>query len=515
MLAYIEREQLLPAGCHVVVGVSGGPDSLCLLHLLWTLRDKLAINVHAAHLNHLIRGAEADADAQSVADLAARWGIPCTVAARNVPAIARQHKLAIEEAARRARYRFLGEIARREGATHVAVGHNANDQSETVLMHWLRGAGLAGLRGMLPATRLSDLRLLQDESPDQGADRSEIWLIRPLLETSRSDIERYCDEHGLAPRFDRSNLDTTLYRNKLRHDLLPLLEREYKAHFGEILRRSARVIRDDYDLLCTLRDRAWEQVVRRPSSTAVIMDRVAWQTLHPSLQRGILRRAVVHLRSTLRDVNFAHIEAAMRVAQSGLVGAQATLPRGLALTVGYSTLTIAGHEYTPEPDFPALPPSPPGLHERTPLIVPGATSLPGQSTIEISLLPREALPAGWEHNADPWCAYLDAEALGSSTDQTLFVRRRQPGDRFCPLGLSGRHKLVSDLLVNRKVPAHWRDRIPLLVRADDTILWVCGWQIDERARIHDRTTCIAVVRLRENRNVPEAHLRREECPTIQ
>jgi tRNA(Ile)-lysidine synthase len=499
VLAYVQRERLLPAGQRVVVGVSGGPDSLCLLHLLWTHRDLLGIDVHAAHLNHLIRGPDADADARFVADLAACWGVPRTIAARDVPAIAREHGLAIEEAARRARYVFLAEVARRVDATRIAVGHNADDQSETVLMHWLRGAGLAGLRGMLPATRLADLRLLPEGERDRGVARATLWLIRPLLETARADIERYCRDHGLTPRFDRSNLDTTLYRNKLRHELLPLLEREYKPRFGEILRRSARVIRDDYDLLCDMRDRAWDEVVRQSSEAAVVLDRQGWLVLPPSLQRAILRRAVHHLRRSLRDVNYVHIEAAMAVARDGLVGGQATLPRGVMLTVGYATLTVADRGYAPAPDFPAL-----GAEgsDRVSLVVPGRTPLPGRGVVEVDILAREALPAGWQHNADLWRAYLDAEVLGleisgpGASQPALFVRRRRPGDRFCPLGLGGRHKRVSDLLLNCKVPAQWRDQVPLLVRADDAIMWVCGWRVDERARVREDTSRVAVVRLR-------------------
>jgi tRNA(Ile)-lysidine synthase len=453
------------------------------------------IEVHAAHLNHLIRGTDADVDAQFVADIAARWHIPHTVTARDVPALAAEQKLAIEETARRARYVFLAQVAHQIGATRIAVGHNANDQSETVLMHWLRGAGLAGLRGMLPNTRLADLRLLQDNLQLQDAEQPDLWLIRPLLEAKRSDIERYCADHGLSPRFDRSNLDTTLYRNKLRHELLPLLEREYKPNMGEILRRSARVIRDDYDLLCTIREHAWKEIVLQASDTEVVLDRPRWTALHPSLQRAILRQAAYHLNHSLRDVNYVHIEAARGVANHGTVGDQATLPGGTTLTVGYATLGVANREHTSRPSFPALA----AAHSRrTPIAVPGSTPLSGQGVIEVDILPKSALSSDWQQNADPWRAYLDAAAAGleePDPEPTLYVRCRKPGDRFCPLGLGHHHKLVSDLLVNAKVPAQWRDQVPLLVRADDRILWVCGWRVDERARVRPDTSRVAVVRL--------------------
>jgi tRNA(Ile)-lysidine synthase len=491
VLAFVRRESLLAAGETVVVGVSGGPDSLCLLHVLGALRNELGIRLHAAHLNHLIRGADADADAQFVADRAAEWGIPCTVEARDVPAFAREHSLAIEEAARRVRYAFLVEVARRVGATRIAVGHNADDQSETVLMHWLRGAGLAGLRGMLPATHMADLRLIG--RPEQ---MTGLWLVRPLLEVPRPAIEAYNHGQGLFPRFDRSNLDTTLYRNKLRHELLPYLEREFKPRLGEILRRSARVIRDDYGLLRVLVDEAWAEVVREASGEAVVLDRARWRALHPSLQRATLRDTVQHLRRNLRDVNFVHVENAVQVAREGDAGAQATLPQRVVLTVGYRTLTVADAHFVPRPDFPSLAgPSrgdaAAGARARVPLAVPGVTPLPGRGQVEVRIVSRPDLPAGWAQNVDPWRAYLDADVLGPR----LTLRSRQAGDRFCPLGLGGRHKKVSDLLINERVPAWWRDRVPLLVDEDDRVVWVCGYRVDERARVRESTKRVAVVHL--------------------
>jgi tRNA(Ile)-lysidine synthase len=481
VMSFIRRERLFLPGERVVVGVSGGPDSLSLLHVLWMCQEALDIDLHVAHLNHLIRGVESDRDAAFVAQQATGWGIPCTVEARDVPAVARERKLAIEEAARRVRYAFLSDVARTVGATRIAVAHNADDQSETVLMHWLRGAGLAGLRGMLPAVRMADLRLF-----GCPAEVGDLWLVRPFLEVPRAEVERDCRKYSLEPRFDRSNLDTTLYRNKLRHELLPHLEREYKPHFGEILRRSAQVIRDDYDLLCRLREQAWHQVVREDCGEAVILDRDAWRALHPSLQRAIVRRAVQHLRWDLRDVNFVHVEAAVRIGREGSVGDQATLPRNVVLTVEYGAIAIADAAFNPPPDWPVL------NVARLPLSVPGMTSLPGRGIAEVEVISRDRLPADWADNADRWRAFLDAGVVGTD----LSLRRRQSGDRFCPLGMGGRHKLVSELLINEKTPARWRDRVPLLVRGDGEIVWVCGWRVDERARVTEETSQVMVVRLR-------------------
>ena len=161
---YAQRYRLFSTGETVVVGVSGGPDSLCLLHLLRRLAPELRLWLHVAHLHHGLRGAEADADAAFVAELADCWGLPCTIGRADVAALAREAGLSLEEAARQARYRFLAEVAEAGGASTLAVGHNADDQAETVLMHFLRGSGAAGLRGMLPRTALDDYRVFQAAS---------------------------------------------------------------------------------------------------------------------------------------------------------------------------------------------------------------------------------------------------------------------------------------------------------------------------------------------------------------
>ncbi|MBC7250716.1 MAG: tRNA lysidine(34) synthetase TilS [Anaerolineae bacterium] len=486
----INRYSLLAAGDAIVVGVSGGPDSLCLLHVLRHLSAELDLRLHVAHLNHCLRGEEAEADAAFVAALAAEWGLPCTVETRDVPTMAREKKLAIEEMARLARYAFLARVAQRVGARKIAVGHNADDQTETVLMHWLRGSGLAGLRGMLPLTPLRQLRLRLAD-PDLQLEEWDLQLIRPLLEVPRSDIEAYCAAHGLQPRFDRSNLDTTYYRNRLRHELLPILE-TYNPAIRQVLRRSAQVIADDYALLQEEADRAWRQVVRSASEQAIVFDLARWSALPTSLQRATLRQAIHRLRRSLRNINFVHVEDALLLVRSKSAGAQATLPRGLMLTLGYETFVVADADYIPPPDWPALTVS------ELPLRIPGTTPMPDSPwQVEARVLPRQQLPDGWEDNTDPWQAFLDFDTVGDA----LILRRRQPGDRFCPLGLGGHQKLVGDFLINAKVPRHWRDLVPI-VASPTHIVWLAGWRVDERARVTERTK--RVLHLAFRRQVAQA-----------
>ena len=265
----------------IVVGVSGGADSLCLLHVLCHLPPTLAPRVHVAHLHHGLRGAEADADAAFVASLAAAWNLPCRVGQADVALEARRAGLSLEEAGRRARYAFLGAVAHASGAGAVAVAHNADDQVETILMHFLRGSGLSGLRGMLPLSPLPRApwgRAVVDE-PLATPAAAPLRLVRPLLEVPRADIEAYCQAHGLTPRLDRSNLDLTLFRNRLRYELLPLLA-TYNPAVREALRRSARVVADEHQALRQMLATLWPQVVSASDGRAITLALTPWRQLH-------------------------------------------------------------------------------------------------------------------------------------------------------------------------------------------------------------------------------------------
>jgi len=487
----------------VVVGVSGGPDSLCLLHVLRRLRENLDLSLHVAHLNHGTRGEASDADARFVRSMADTWNLSVTVERRDVPALADEHGLAFEEAARRVRYAFLDRVARKVNASRIAVGHNADDQAETVLMHILRGSGLSGLRGMLPLTPLRDYRLVPpfeegrqwgtgkeasgDRIPPAGQvlergtrdcrDRSSSSLIRPLLGVSRRAIEDYCADHGLHPRFDRSNLDTTYFRNRLRHGLLPELE-HYNPRIKERLHHLAEVATGDYAILARARREAWDTVVTKERRHAVVFNQASWQALPIALQRATLRQAACRLRRGLRDVTFVHIENAREVAMEGETGKASTLPMGLELRVGYETLTIGeAGEAGPPPEEPLL-----WQDDPMPVALPGTTPLPETDWILTARRLDQWSMVDIRSPDHPWCAYLDAQALV----KPLVLRPRRPGDRIQPLGMGGRHAKVSDLMINLKIPEAWRDHVPLLV-AGGKVLWLCGHRISETARVDEET----------------------------
>ena len=467
---------LLAPGDSVVVGVSGGADSLCLLHVLAALAQEWALRLHVAHLNHGLRGAQADADAAAVAALAAAWRLPCTVALADTYARRAATGESLEEAARSLRYDFLARVAGDVGAVAVAVGHHADDQAETVLMHLLRGSGLDGLGGMR----------LRSPWPSRSASSSALALIRPLLFTPRADIERYCAEHGLQPRHDASNDDPTLARNRIRHELLPLLA-DYNPQIRRVLATTGHILADDADWLASQVDAAWPAVVEQTHADRIVVDLAAWRGLSPSVQRGLLRRMVRTLRGELHNLSFVHVEQARRLWGEGRVGGRVSLAAGLEAVLGYTQAAV-GPAGLPAPAAHAPQLSSPALA----LPVPGAARLDDDWQIECDVLGVDALPADWMSRGQPWRVWLDADALGPAP---LRLRRPRPGDVFQPLGLEGRHKGLADVFTDAKAPAPSRSRWPLLVDAQDRIAWICGLRVAEHAKITRATQNVARIQV--------------------
>jgi tRNA(Ile)-lysidine synthase len=464
----------------VIVGVSGGPDSLCLLHLLNVLAPQHNLRLRVAHLHHGLRGADADADARFVQQTAQAMGLPYDEGRADVRRLADEEGRSLEEAARQARYAFLWDAARSAGAQIVAVGHNAGDQAETVLMHFLRGSGVSGLRGMLPRTCLSDYRLLLDGGAEARArDQAPVWLIRPLLQTDRDRIAAYCEAHGLQPRYDLSNEDATFFRNRLRHELIPLLE-SYNPAFRDVMTRTASVMAGDADVLQERARAAWENMILESGPAEVVFDLALWRQLPIGLQRATLREAVRRLRRSLRDLHWEHIEHAVLLAREGHAGQSAMLPAGLSLILGYHRLRIASV------DAPCIIDTP-QVATPQPLNLPGVTVLDGGWRVLSEGTDAAASFSG--AGKDPWQAWLDADATGSE----LLLRPRQPGDRFQPQGMNGHSMKLNEFMINAKLPREARARWPLLTGRQG-IAWVCGLRLDERAAVTASSTRVWRIR---------------------
>jgi len=447
------REQRLLSGCdNLVVAVSGGPDSVCLLHILVNLREKLGLRLHAAHLNHQLRGDEAEADARYVADLARQLDVPATIERRDVRAYQTRHRLSPEEAAREVRYDFLARVTQAAGTDRAVVGHTADDHIETVLMHLIRGTGTRGLRGLQPSSRWQ-------------SSANRLAIVRPLLAVSRAETARYCRQHRLEPRLDASNLSLSPLRNRIRQQLLPLLQ-NYNPQIAEALLRAARIATEDFAFLDREVTRLWGKIARERGDT-VVLDRDKFLKLPPALQRHLLRAAIEKRLGDLKDIETRHIEGVLSSLNKP-AGKKISLPEGLVFAIEYDNFLLGT-------DPAALSPFP-VLETESALKVPGRAE-PAGWHIEATITDREQV----KEKDNDLTAYFDL----AKTGRKLTVRTRQPGDRFQPLGLDQPKKL-NEFMIDSKIPRAWRQRVPI-VSSPEHILWVVGWRIDERVKVTAET----------------------------
>ncbi len=454
----IDAEGLLAPGETVVVGVSGGVDSTALLHILWKLNQHYLYgwNLHAVHLNHRFRGAEAEEDAAYVKRLCDSLGVTCHLYERDVPGYMRKTGMGAQEAAREVRYRLFADVARQVGATKVAIAHHADDQVETILFRMLRGTGLRGMAGM---------RIRRWLVPGQ------VELVRPLLGVFRRELEVYCEEAGMSPRTDSSNLSRKYRRNRLRLDVLPLLE-TINPRYREHLLRLADLAKDDDDCLTEIARRNLEQVIiARKPNTLVGINISRFQTGDLALQRRMITLILSYLSSDM-EWSSQHVEAVLSVIVHENPSAVLHLPAQITVQRVYERLFFAknGTASVAEPYCREL-------------------EVPGTMRIDEHGIVFRAKWLEAPPDLDALTAYaavFDAACL----PERLMVRNRRPGDRLRAFGSGG--KKLKELLIDAKVPKVWRDKIPLLV-AGDEIIWVPGVRRSAFAPVSATTTkCLYV-----------------------
>ena len=457
----------------IIVGVSGGADSLALLSLL----HNLGYETTAVYVDHGLRPTSKN-DGDHVEAFCIKRCVPFRRIQVEASKHARETGKTIEEAARDLRYAALFSVAVETGAGAVAVAHHADDQVETAIMHLLRGAGMSGLRGMQMATR-------------QHGWQEGILLIRPLLTIWKEDILAYCEHQAIQTITDESNFDTTFFRNRLRHELIPYLE-SYNPAVKRHLLTMATLLQDDYAVLQDLVDDAASALTMESINGQVTFLVSPFLGLHKALQRMILRKAIAILRPALRDVDAAAIDRCVAyLAQENPTG-QMDVTDHISLFIDNPVCVL-------------LDGSTPYFRKDIPLLDSTTQSFTCGLGKEITLNPywgfRCDLVAPEEtvkndRLANQWIARVDAAQCG----QTLYLASIKTGDRFYPQGLGGHTQKVSDILINQKVHRLLRDRYPL-VRNEHEIVWVPGYRIHHQLQINNDTRKVLVMqffRLAEN-----------------
>ncbi len=448
---------MLSRGDRLLVAVSGGPDSVALLHILCELHQELGLHLEVAHLQHGIRGEEAGTDARFVADLAEQFQLPFHLKEVDLPGIkSAAGKGNLEALARAERYRFFADTVQQRQLNKVATAHTQDDQAETMLMWFLRGAGMKGLGGMAPVSKLKVA---------SGELTHDLVVVRPLLDISKSELLQYLSDRQFAYRMDKSNEDPAFLRNWIRAELLPMIARRVDPHVPERLGQLAELVRDEDDYL--------DDLARQHLTTLLEKDglaRPAFLARPKALQRRILRLWVERTRSRPHGLEFIHIEIMLRLIAHGPPQGRVSISGGWELERQYERLRLTKRDRKLRPVCYRY-----QLTIGSVLAIPEAHLQIHSSTVAAPLGRR---PEGLME------AMFDLTDVGGG----LSVRNFRHGDCFQPLGMSG-HKKVKDLFIEKRVPLSIRACWPLLTRGEE-VLWIPGYGRSETARVGAKTTAV-------------------------
>jgi tRNA(Ile)-lysidine synthase len=450
----IHAYDMIPARSRVLIGVSGGPDSICLWHLLMGLAHDFNIRIGVAHLNHGLRAAESERDVGFVRELAEFYNTPLFYQKANIRSAAEKSRRSIEEAGRMARYEFFRETAAAHGFDKIALGHHRDDNAEQVLMNLLRGAGLDGLGGIPPV---------------RGR------FIRPLIRVRRKDILSYLAENRLEYMTDQTNADTLFMRNKVRHQLMPLLEKEFNPKIAESLNRLSEICRSEKEWIDRLVFETLLQATRHQDKNQLMLSISGLKELHQAHLRRLVRTGIRRIKGDLRRIRLAQIDAAVGLIDSEKAMGWCDLPGRIRIEKQGDQLIIrqASQNLRETPSAQA----PPAYEYAVQL-----ADLPVELFIP-EIQKKIMVSASYEKTSsetdcqDHSCAVFDLDRL----QFPLIVRNPRPGDRFTPLGMKGSQKL-KNYFINNKVPRPARWRYPVLVSGNE-IIWIAGHRIADSVKV--------------------------------
>ena len=432
-------------GARWVAGVSGGVDSMVLLHLLRELSKNMPVSLVAAHLNHCLRGRESDRDERFVREISEKWGVPVEVGRDDVGAVARWEKLPVQVAARKTRYKFFGKVMEKHNGTWLVLGHHADDVSETVMMRFLRGASVQGLSGI----------------PLKNG-----FVVRPLLSFSRQEIAAYASENGVPYVEDSSNQKLKYLRNRIRHDLLPIIRKAYQPAFDKRLRRYAAYFDEINILLSALVKEVMPGMVA-PEGKILLEE---FRKLPAAVQRALLEAHLLESGFLENPLSFVQLDAVLTMTAKREGTQSLNLSEGLTAVREYDTLRFEKASV---------------VRGFAPLVcpVPGQVKIP-ETGIDFVVETLNAPPRELQSNEKE--AYVNGDKIGNS----LLVRPFQAGDRFVARG----EIKLKKFFIDAKVPARRRPTIPIIV-SEGSIVWVGGLRVDRRFFVTPGTRRVLKLRL--------------------
>jgi tRNA(Ile)-lysidine synthase len=445
----IDRYHLLKKDDRLILGVSGGVDSMVLLHLFNTYREAFNLSLIVAHVNHGLRPEESEKEAELVQKESERLGLSFEYGQFNVKEFQRLRRISPQDAARRIRFYFFYDLLQKHHAQKIVLGHNADDQVETVLLRLMRGSGLQGLKGMLPVR--------------------EGKVIRPLLEVWRGEIESFAIEKKIPFLLDSSNLKKDYLRNRIRLALIPLMEREYQPNIKEIVLKTSSILREENDYLERGAEEAYQKIVREEKDT-LSFKFSEYQSLHQAIQWRVVRKMLECIDArgkVLGEGEWQEVQKIYKRLYKPSPSFLLELPHGARLEKRYDVVSLGKGGVRPFPPFEFE------LHS------PGRTLMEEiGKEVGIEEINRNQFK---DYDGSPHTALMDYECL----QFPLKMRNFRPGDRFHPLGAKGTQK-VKEFFIDHKVPRFERPEIPLLI-SGESIAWIVGYRIDERVKVSEKT----------------------------
>ncbi len=461
VLETIKRENLIESGDKVLVAFSGGADSAALLHILKELESELGISVFAAHFNHQIRNVDAHKDALFAYRMSKQWGIPCFLKSVNIPELAKEKNLTMEEAARVGRYEFFFEIKERLNIDKIAIAHNLDDQAETVLMRIMRGTGLNGLTGI--------------------SYKREDGVVRPLMDVKRYEIEEYCKVNDVEYRTDATNFQSCYTRNKIRLELLPFIEDDFACNIKEILSRMSNGIREDSLFLENISDNFYKKSHRKVEDYAIEFDLETFSGYDVAIQKRLLRSAYTELTKSHDGLESVHLDEAIKILRNPKKDVMTNFPKGIIVTKkGYNLYVTQKPIVYENIDFEYVIDS----EKITCIDEIGYT-------VEAEIMSKErckTLLSGTNIKA------FDLDKIKGN----IVVRNRRTGDKIKPVGFGGTKK-IKDIFIDKKIPFSQRGNIPIFAD-DEKIIWVFGHEISEESKIDETTTQVVRLTVKQNKN---------------
>ncbi len=448
----IKEHSLIEDKDNVLIGVSGGPDSVCLLHVLCSLQNRLNINkIFVVHVNHMLRGDEAKRDEDYVHNLCGKLGIEVYSKEFNIRDIAASKGISLEEAGREVRYEYFDKMAEKLGANKIAVAHNKNDQAETILLHIVRGTGLDGLKGM-----------------DYKRDK----IVRPLMDIDRNQIEEYCIKYNLNPITDSSNLESIYTRNKIRLELVPFIDKLLKIDITSNLVKMSLLIKDDNKYIEEKTIEMYNQCIVEKDSNSICLDLVLLGKQHTAIQKRILRYAIEVLKGDLKGIEKIHIQDALNLISHGRTGSEIHLPCGLRIKRSYGIIKI--FENNKKESIAAV-----KADEK--VAIPGETSFSNCGIILASLADDKDIGKVNSINQNSLIQFFDYEKLSLGIN----LRYRKEGDVFRPYKSNGTKKL-KEYFIDNKVPREIREKVPIIAMNNE-VVWIIGYKISDKFKVTENT----------------------------